>query len=59
MTVDVVMVLCWGTACVLRLIALVPAHDWAGIGGVIITGFIAFGFAVDFKRMRKAETYSN
>ncbi|OJV43004.1 MAG: hypothetical protein BGO25_06245 [Acidobacteriales bacterium 59-55] len=52
-TVDIVMVLCWGAAFIVRLIALIPAHDWTGLGGVIILGFIAVGFAVDFQRVRR------
>ena len=37
---------------VLRLVALIPAHDWAGLLGVALLGFIAFAFFVDFKRVR-------
>jgi hypothetical protein len=49
--VDGAMVLAWGAACLLRLVALVPAHDWAGLLGVALLGFIAFAFFIDFKRV--------
>lgn len=55
LAVDAVMVLCWGSACVLRLVALLPAHDWKGLAGLALLGFIAFAFAVDFNRVQRAD----
>jgi predicted benzoate:H+ symporter BenE len=52
LAVDGAMVLAWGAACLLRLVALIPAHDWAGLLGVALLGFIAFAFFIDFKRVR-------
>jgi hypothetical protein len=53
MAVDIAMVLAWGAACLLRLLAVIPAHDWVGLLGVALLGFIAFAFFIDFTRIRK------
>ncbi len=57
MTVDLLMVFLWGIASVLILLAASRSRNWEAFGFLAISGFVAFGYAVDFDRIAERATF--